>query len=336
MTVMAVDVVHDTWAPVDPVRLEAHRRELTGYCYRMLGSGFEAEDAVQEVMLRALRAGDSFAGRSSLRSWLYRIATNVCLDMLRGRKRRAWPAALGAPSQPVADRLGPLLPEYTWISPVADAAVLPAEGDPAEITVARETIKLAFVTALQQLSGRQRAVLVLNQVLRFDAAEIAELLDTTVAAVYSALQRARAKLGALPEQQRPNEVGADQTELLARYVDAFERYDIPALVDLLHADAIQSMPPFALWLRGAADIGAWMGGPGAGCQSSRLIPTAANGSPAFGQYRVDPAGGHAPWSLNVLEIADGRISELHFFLDTAHLFPLFGLPAHLPAVAPAH
>jgi RNA polymerase sigma-70 factor, ECF subfamily len=333
---MAVDVIHGARVPVDPVRLEAHRRELTGYCYRMLGSAFEAEDAVQEVMLRALRAGDSFAGRSSLRSWLYRIATNICLDMLRGRKRRAWPAALGAPSQPHADLLGPLLPEHTWISPVADGAVLPEDGDPADITVARETIKLAFVTALQQLSGRQRAVLVLNQVLRFDAAEIAEQLDTTVAAVYSALQRARTRLGALSEQQRPSEVGADQTELLARYVDAFERYDIAALVDLLHADAIQSMPPYAIWLRGAPDIGAWMLGPGASCRSSRLIATAANGLPAFGQYRTDPAGGHAPWSLQLLQITDGRISELHFFLDTARLFPLFGLPTHLPAAAPAY
>ncbi len=333
---MTVSAVPSTRGLVDPDDLEQHRRELTGYCYRMLGSAFEAEDAVQEVMLRALRSGDSFAGRSSLRSWLYRIATNICLDMLRGRKRRAWPVAIGAPSPPEPHLLGPLLPEHTWVSPVADATVLPEDGDPADIAEARETIKLAFVTALQQLSGRQRAVLVLNQVLRFDAAEIAEQLDTTVAAVYSALQRARARLGALPAEQRPHDVGADQAGLLARYVDAFERYDIEALVDLLHADAIQSMPPYAIWMRGAADIGAWMLGPGAGCRSSRLIPTAANGSPAFGQYRTDPAGGYAPWALNVLQIADGRIAELTFFLDTARLFPLFGLPAHLPAAAPAH
>lgn len=281
-------------------------------------------------MLRALRAADSFAGRSSLRSWLYRIATNVCLDMLRGRKRRAWPAALGVPSSPDGNLLGPLLPEYTWVSPVADAAVLPEDADPAEITVARETVRLAFVTALQQLTGRQRAVLLLNQVLRLDAAEIAEQLDTTVAAVYALLQRARATLGALPVRERPTDVAAEHAELLARYVAAFERYDIAALVDLLHADAIQSMPPFAMWLRGPADIGAWMVGPGADCRSSRLIPTAANDSAAFGQYRRDPAGGHAPWALQVLQIAGGQITELHFFLGTARLFPLFGLPAKLP------
>jgi len=329
---MAVDTAHATeatLAPVDPIRLEEYRRELTGYCYRMLGSAFEAEDAVQEVMLRVLRAGDGFAGRSSLRSWLYRIATNICLDMLRSRKRRAWPVALGAPSPPDGDLLGPQLPEHTWVSPVADAAVRPADGDPAEIAVARDTIKLAFVTALQHLTGRQRAVLLLNQVLRFDAAEIAEQLDTTVPAVYSALQRARARLGTQPAPQPTATIGADQAELLARYVAAFERYDISALVALLQADAVQSMPPFAMWLRGAADIGSWMLGPGAGCRGSRLIPTAANGSPAFGQYRVDPAGGHAPWALQVLEISGGRVSELHFFLDTPQLFPLFGLPAHL-------
>ncbi len=327
---MAVSVDEAHRHQIDPEGLDAYRRELVGYCYRMLGSAFEAEDAVQEVMLRALRAADSFVGRSSLRSWLYRIATNVCLDMLRGRKRRAWPAALGAPSPPDGDLLGPLLPEYTWVSPVADGAVLPEGGDPAEIAVARETVRLAFVTALQHLTGRQRAVLLLNQVLRFDATEIAEQLDTTVAAVYGALQRARATLGALTAAQRPAEADARHTELLARYVAAFERYDIGALVDLLHADAIQSMPPFAMWLRGAADIGAWMAGPGANCRGSRLIPTAANGSPGFGQYRVDPAGGHAPWALQVLEIADGQITELHFFLDTARLFPLFGLPTQLP------
>ncbi len=332
---MAVDVAHPIPTPVDPTGLEEHRRELTGYCYRMLGSAFDAEDAVQEVMLRALRAADSFAGRSSLRSWLYRIATNVCLDMLRGRKRRAWPVALGAPSPPDGDLLGPMLPEHTWVSPVADVAVLPESGDPAEIAVARETVRLAFVTALQHLTGRQRAVLLLNQVLRFDAAEIADQLDTTAGAVYAALQRARAALAALPRQQRPTEATAEHAELLARYVAAFERYDIAALVDLLHADAIQSMPPFAMWLRGAPDIGAWMTGPGAGCRGSVLVPTAANGSPAFGQYRVDPAGGHAPWALQVIEPSGGRIAELHYFLNTARLFPLFGLPAHLPEPASA-
>lgn len=311
--------------------LECHRRELTGYCYRMLGSAFEAEDAVQETMLRAWRAGQSFEGRSSVRSWLYRIATNVCLDLLRGRSRRASPVGLGPPSPPDGDLLGPMLPEQAWVSPAPDASTLPADGDPAEIAVAKETIRLAFVTALQHLPGRQRAALLLCQVLRFGAAEAADLLGTTPAGISSALQRARATLAALPSVERPADVAADDAELLASYVDAFERYDIRALVSLLHADAVQSMPPFEMWLRGADDIGTWMLGPGAGCRGSRLIATAANGCPAFGQYRRDPAGGHAPWSLQVLEISGGRIAELHFFLDTPSLFPGFGLPGHLPA-----
>jgi RNA polymerase sigma-70 factor (ECF subfamily) len=315
---------------VDPEGLDGYRRELVGYCYRMLGSGFEAEDAVQEVMLRALRAGESFEGRSSLRSWLFRIATNVCLDMLRGRKRRASPIGLGAPSPPQADKLGPQLPEHTWISPVPDAAVVPDGADPAEIAVARETITLAFATALQYLSARQRAVLVLSQVLRFEAAEIADQLDTTAGAVSKTLQRARATLAEVTPAQRVTDVGADDAELLAKYVTAFEAYDIGALMQLLHDDAVQSMPPHAMWLRGASDIGAWLSGPGICCRGSVLLPTRANGLPAFGQYRVDPAGGHSPWSLNIVEMSGGRIARLHFFLDTARLFPLFGLPAHLP------
>jgi RNA polymerase sigma-70 factor, ECF subfamily len=315
---------------VDPDGLDAYRRELVGYCYRMLGSAFEAEDAVQEVMLRALRAADSFAGRSSLRSWLYRIATNVCLDMLRGRKRRAAPIGLGFPSPPEAERMGPQLPEHTWISPAPDTRIVPEDGDPAEMAVARETITLAFVTALQHLSPRQRAVLLLSQVLRFDASEIADQLDTTAGAVSKTLQRARAALAEVTPAERVTDVAADQAELVARYVLAFERYDIAALMKLLHEDAVQSMPPYAMWLRGSADIGGWLLGPGTCCRGSRLLPTRANGLPAFGQYRVDPAGGHSPWSLNVLEISGDKIAALHFFLDTARLFPLFGLPAHLP------
>jgi RNA polymerase sigma-70 factor, ECF subfamily len=315
---------------LDPESLEAHRRELVGYCYRMLGSAFEAEDAVQEVMLRALRAADSFEGRSSVRSWLFRIATNVCLDMLRGRKRRAAPIGLGVASAPHPDWLGPPLPEQTWISPVPDARILPDDRDPAEIAVARETITLAFVTALQHLSARQRAVLVLSQVLRFDAAEIAALLDTTAGAVSKTLQRARTTLSGVAPAQRVTDAGAAEVELVARYVTAFEQYDIAALMKLLHEDAVQSMPPYAMWLRGPDDIGAWLQGPGIGCRGSRLLRTRANGLPAFGQYRIDPAGGHAPWSLNVLEISGGKIVALHYFLDTGRLFPLFGLPAHLP------
>jgi len=328
MTAHAADAVKEHY---DPDRLDQYRRELTGYCYRMLGSGYEAEDAVQEVMLRALRAGESFEGRSTVRSWLYRIATNVCLDQLRGRNRRAWPVGLGPSSAPHEDSLGPLLPEHAWVSPVADDRVLPESGDPAEIAAARETIRLAFVTALQHLPPRQRAILVLCQVLRFEAAEVAEQLGTTVAAVNSALQRARATLGALTEEERPTEVSADHADLLGRYMDAFERYDMEAFVHLLHDDAIQCMPPFAMWLQGASDIVTWMLGPGASCRGSRLISTVANGCPAFAQYRIDPAGGFAPWALHVLEISGGRVQSISAFLDTERVFPSFGLPAHLPA-----
>ena len=314
-----------------PEELEQYRRELTGYCYRMLGSGFEADDAVQETMMRAWRAAEGFEGRSSLRSWLYRIATNVCLDMLRGRQRRARPMELGPSSRPDESLLGPMLPEHTWVSPIADSRVLPEDEDPAEVAAARETIRLAFVTALQHLPARQRAVLILCEVLRWQATEVAELLNTTVAAVNSALQRARATLATIHANARPLTVDADQRELLARYVDAFERYDVSTLVTLLHDDAIQSMPPYAMWIRGATEIGRWLLGPGLACRGSRLLATSANGCAAFGQYRVDPEGGHKPWALQVIEVSDERISGFHAFLDAEHLFPGFGLPAHLPA-----
>lgn len=323
----ALDHVHDL---TDLDGMERYRRELNGYCYRMLGSAPDAEDAVQETMLRVVRAGDTFEGRSSFRSWLYRVATNVCLDQLRGRSRRASPVGLGPPSPPEERFLGPILPESTWVTPAADERILPEHADPAEIAEARETVRLAFVTALQHLPPRQRAALLLCQVLCFQAAEAAELLGTTPAAVNSSLQRARATLAQLPADERPADVDDDQADLLERYVDAFERYDIAALVMLLHEDAVQSMPPFAMWMRGAAHMGAWMLGPGIGCRGSRLVPTTANGCPAFGQYRADPLGGHAPWSLQVLEISGRRIAEIHFFLDTERIFPLFGLPDHLP------
>ena len=313
----------------DAVTLDSYRRELTGFCYRMLGSAADAEDAVQEVMLRAWRAAGDFEGRSSLRSWLYRIASNVCLDQLRGRGRRASPAGIGTPSAPHGDLLGPALPEHAWVLPAPDARVLPDSGDPADLAVARETIRLAFVTALQYLPPRQRAVLVLSQVLRFEAAEIAGQLDTTVPAVNSALQRARATLAGLPADARPVQPAASQARLLDQYVEAFERYDIDAFVRLLHADVVQSMPPYAMWLRGAQDVGAWMRGPGARCRGSRLVLVAANGGPAFGQYRPDPGGGYAAFSLHVPQISAGRIVELNYFLDTAAVFPLFGLPPRL-------
>jgi RNA polymerase sigma-70 factor, ECF subfamily len=302
--------------------LEQHRRELTAYCYRMLGSPFEAEDAVQETLLRGWKSIDRFEGRSELRSWLYRIATNVCLDLLNGRERRARPMDLGPAQEPVAANLN-TLPEVTWIEPLPD--------DPADVAESRETIRLAFVAALQHLPPRQRAVLILCEVLRWKAAEVAELLETSVASVNSALQRARATLEA--SEINPSEPALDEPdrELLARYVEAFERYDMEALTSLIHEDATQSMPPFDLWLRGREDIFTWWVGPGAGCRGSRVIPTvSANGSPAFGQYKPSETGeGYEPWALQVLEISDGRIVELTFFLGTETIFPLFGLPARL-------
>ncbi|HEY7344933.1 MAG TPA: sigma-70 family RNA polymerase sigma factor [Gaiella sp.] len=309
-------------------QLELHRRELTGYCYRMLGSPFEAEDAVQETMLRAWKAFERFEGRSALRSWLYRIATNVCLDMIAGRERRARPMDLGPSREPVAANLN-ALPEVTWIEPAPDALVVP-DGDPADVTAARETVRLAFVAALQHLPPRQRAVLILCEVLRWRASEAAELLETSVASVNSALQRARATLDAsdLAATTTSASVDAADAELLARYLDAFERYDLDALTSLIHEDATQSMPPYDLWLRGRDDIFTWWFGPGIGCRGSRVVPTlSANGSPAFGQYKPSESGqGYEPWALQVVEIEDGRIAELTFFLDTARVFPLFGLP----------
>jgi RNA polymerase sigma-70 factor (ECF subfamily) len=313
-------------------RLEQHRTELTGYCYRMLGSPFEAEDAVQETLLRAWRGYDRFEGRAALRSWLYRIATNVCYDLLAGRKRRATPMDLGSAREPVAENLN-ALPETTWLEPAPDARVVPADGDPADVAVHRETIRLAFVAALQHLPARQRAVLILCEVLRWRAAEVAELLETTVASVNSALQRARATLEAanVTVEGTPSVDVAD-ADLLARYVDAFERYDLDALTELIREDAHQSMPPYDLWLSGRDDIFAWWLGPGIGCRGSRVLPApSANGAPTFGQYKPSPEGGYAPWALQVLEVEDGKIVALTFFLDTERLFPLFGLPPRLDA-----
>jgi RNA polymerase sigma-70 factor (ECF subfamily) len=312
-------------------QLEQYRRELTGYCYRMLASPFEAEDAVQETMLRAWRSFDRFEGRSALRSWLYRIATNVCLDMLNGRERRARPMDLGPSREPVAENLN-TLPEVTWIEPAPDGLIAAPEGDPADVAVARETIRLAFVAALQHLPPRQRAVLILCEVLRWKAAEVAELLDTSVASVNSALQRARATIEASAPSagETSAEIGEEDRELLARYVKAFEQYDMDALTSLIKEDASQSMPPYDMWLRGRDDIFAWWFGPGIGCEGSRVVPTvAANGSPAFGQYKPSPDGGYDPWALQVLELEDGRIKEFTFFLDTDRVFPLFGLPPRL-------
>jgi RNA polymerase sigma-70 factor (ECF subfamily) len=308
--------------------LESHRRELTAYCYRMLGSGFEAEDAVQETMVRAWKGYADFEGRSALRSWLYRIATNVCLDMLRGPQRRARPMDLG-PSSTAETLLPAGLPEHAWVQPVADSRVLPIDGDPAEVAAARDTIRLAFVAALQHLPPKQRAVLVLCEVLRWQATEVAELLETSVASVNSALQRARATLGALDlDRGDTATMDAEHQALLARYVDAFERYDISSLISLIHEDATFTMPPHPLWLQGTDDIAKWYVGQGAGCRGSRLLATAANGCAAFGAYKHAGPGVHEPFALQVIEVSDGRITGLHHFLYP-ELFPAFGLPTRL-------
>jgi RNA polymerase sigma-70 factor (ECF subfamily) len=307
--------------------LEIYRRELTGYCYRMLGSAFEADDAVQETMLRAWKGSGGFEGRSSLRSWLYRIATNVCLDTLRGAKRRALPMDLGPASPPVETYLRPAPAEDVWVTPIPDAQVVPEHGDPAEIAAVRDSVRLAFVTALQHLPPRQRAALILCEVLKLPAAEAATVLESSVPSVNSALQRARATLADLPDRQRPSAVEPENAELLARYVDAFQRYDMKALVALLHEDAVQTMPPFEMWVQGATAITEFMRQPGpSGCAGSILVPVRANGVRAWGQYKPDPEhGGYVPWALQVHEVSDGAFTRLTFFLDSERLFPLFGL-----------
>lgn len=311
--------------------LEQHRVELIGYCYRMLGSAFEAEDAVQETLVRAWQGFDRFEGRSALRSWLYRIATNVCLNMVKGSQRRARPMDL-APSVAADAPVGAALPEATWVEPIPDGRVLPAGGDPAELVVARETISLAFIAALQHLTPQQRAVLIMREVLCWRAGEVAESLGTTVASVKSTLQRARATMAASEVTAADPYRPADETQrkLLARYVDAFERYDLEALVSLLHEDATMSMPPFQWWLRGRAEIRrAFLGSDGA-CRGARLVPTVANGSPAFGQYRPSgPDGGYEPFALQVMDVAAGQIVGITTFLEAVRLFPLFELPPQL-------
>ena len=310
--------------------LEEHRPELTSYCYRMLGSPFDAEDAVQESFVRAWRSRDRFEGRAAIRSWLYRIATNVCLDMLKSKQRRARPLDLGPASEPIEANLN-VPADRLWLEPIPNS-LISAEGDPAEVAVARESVRLALVAALQQLPARQRATLLLREVLRWEASEVAELLDTSVASVNSALQRARATLAksnvSLNDPSRP--LSEADRALLDRYVAAFERYDFGALTQLIREDAAQSMPPYDMWLQGRDDIFAWWLGPGIGCRGSRVLRTSgANGSPAFGQYKPSPDGGYEPWALQVLEISDDSIAELTFFLDVGRLFPLFGLPARL-------
>jgi RNA polymerase sigma-70 factor (ECF subfamily) len=304
--------------------LDRRRRELTGYCYRMLGSGTEAEDAVQETMVRAWKGFDRFEGRSSIRSWLYRIATNVCTDMHRSPQRRARPMDMTASSTVAGARLC-ARPESTFVQPIADARVVDLDGDPAEVAEERESIRLAFIAALQHLPARQRAVLVLCEVLKWSASDVAALLESTVASVNSALQRARATMASLDVDHLDSTLDPAHQALLERYVDAFERYDMVALTELLRADAVISMPPHDLWLEGADEIVGWMVGPGSGCAGSKLVPVFANGTAAFGSYRPAGPGRWEPWALQLIEVRDGAISGHHNFLYP-ELFSEFGLP----------
>jgi RNA polymerase sigma-70 factor, ECF subfamily len=308
--------------------LESHRRELTGFCYRMLGSGSEADDAVQEAMVRAWRSIDGFEGRSSVRSWLYRIANNVCIDMMRSPQRRARPMDLGPSKEHAEAVLGPVHPETTFVQPIADGRVIDLDGDPAEVAASRESIRLAFVAALQHLPAKQRSALILCEVLKWQATEAAELLDTSVASVNSALQRARATMSSLSTEDLDATVAPGQEELLARYVDAFERYDIPRLVTLLRDDVVLDMPPFDLWMVGTDNLAKWFLGEGIVCKDGRLLPVQVNGTAGFGNYHLVEPGLWEPWAIQVIDVADGRIVGHHNFLYP-DLFAEFGLPPRL-------
>jgi RNA polymerase sigma-70 factor (ECF subfamily) len=319
--------------PVDPAVVEhgfeQHRPELTAFCYRMLGSPFEADDAVQETLVRAWRGFDGFEGRAAVRSWLYRIASNVCFDMLKGRRRRAMPIDVTELGR--ADgHVDPPTAERAWLQPIPDRRIVSVVGNPAEEAELRDSVRLAFVAALQYLPARQRAVLILREVLKWKANEVAELLDTTVVSVNSALQRARSTLADRGATMRAGAPPIDdaQRELLARYVDAFERFDIDALVSLLHEDATMSMPPYPLWLRGADELGRWLRGPGSACRGSRYAAIDVNGGPGFAQWRRDPGGGYHAWAIHVPRITGARLAGIDFFVDP-DLFPLFDLPVSI-------
>ena len=305
--------------------LDQYRVGLTGYCYRMLGAAAEAEDAVQETLLRAWRAAETYdPAKASLSTWLYRIATNICLDMTRSAQRRAIAMDLGPAATPGPD-VGEPLPAAHWVGPMPDARVLPS--DPAELVAQRETVRLAFVAALQHLPPRQRAVLILRDVLAWSAADVACLLDTSAASVNSALQRARATLRR-PEPADP--LDDAHRALLARYVDAFERYDVEALTALLHEDATMSMPPFPWWLRGKENLRLALAHSDGTCVGHRLVPAAVNGAGAFGQY-LPHEGRYVPFALVVIEVVDGLIMHTTTFLDATGDFYRFGLPASFTA-----
>jgi RNA polymerase sigma-70 factor, ECF subfamily len=310
--------------------VEPLRGELTAHCYRMLGSVHDAEDLVQETYLRAWRAFHGFENRSSVRTWMYRIATNTCLTALEGKNRRPMPTGLG---QPASDPRGALesRPEVTWLEPLPDAVVWGrGDSDPAGEVVTRESVRLAFVAALQHLTPQQRAVLILRDVLAWQASEVAEVLDISVAAVNSALQRARAHVGQMSDQQPASPLNDRARRLLDSYVAAFERYDVAAIVSLLTEDAVWEMPPFTGWYQGASAIGALIetNCPATGAGDMRLVSVAANGQPAYGLYMRDLDGIHRAFQLQTLSLTDGLVSHVAVFFDLS-LFDTFGLPPEL-------
>ncbi|GAA5044705.1 sigma-70 family RNA polymerase sigma factor [Nocardia callitridis] len=328
-----------TTTTLDPdvlASFERHRRELCAYAYRMLGSSFEAEDAVQETFTRAWKSYAAFEGRASLRSWLYKITTNVCLDMIDGPQRRARPMDLSGPSRPDAP-IPAAQPDYVWIEPIPDGLAFGA--DPADHASAKDTLRLAFVAACQHLPASQRAILIMREVLRFSANETAEALTMSPASVNSALQRARATMSKVrpASTDRYDESDEHQRRLIDEFVAAFESYDMDSLTALLKADVALSMPPLELWVSGPENVAAFMLGHGHECRDSRLIPlVGANGLPAFGHYKPSGEPGRwVPWSITVLELEDNVIAGLNFFLDTDRLFPLFGLAPELREPAPA-
>ncbi len=322
--------------------LEEHRSVLTGHCYRMLGSVGDAEDAVQETMVRAWRAAERFEGRSAIKTWLHRIATNVCLDLLGERARRTRPYELGPAMSLDAPDERQLSHEH-WVEPIADVQVVPPGADPAERAMLKESVRLAFVAALQHLPPKQRAALLLTEVVGFTVPEVAQTLDTTTQSVQSALQRARETLSTKELDRLHAPLPPADASLLDGFLRAFERYDVGAIRDLLTADARQNMPPYAMWLSGADAIAAWMAGPGAGCRGSRLVPIEVSGAPGVAQYRRasevprgGPPGGHAAWAIVALDVdpALGRVTGLTYFLETERFFPRFRLPLELEAGAP--
>jgi RNA polymerase sigma-70 factor (ECF subfamily) len=311
---------------------DPYRRELMAHCYRMLGSVHDAEDLVQETYLRAWKAYEQFEGRSSLRTWLYRIATSACLTALEGRNRRPLPTGLGAPSSDPADDIA-VQNEVPWLEPIPDSSV-GDEGDPASIVTGRESIRLAFIAALQHLPPRQRAVLVLRDVLKWRAAEVAEAIGISTAAVNSLLQRARTQI----EQAAPTEdtvtapTSPEQRELLERYATAFENYDVTAMVELFTSDAVWEMPPFPTWYQGPENIVGLIQHqcPAEGPGDMRMIPSSANGQPAFGLYMRGDDGVHRKFGIQVLTMNGARVAHVAMFFDLS-LFETFGLPDTAPA-----